>query len=118
ATRHASRKRIELRAVTDFAKQSLGLVGRNTQKRDRAARWSQQSGHQVHQRRLPCSVWSNETRDAGRDLEVDSIHAEYLAVELGDVVEDDELSRHGLSNHLVSFNFPVQDREAGRTKNE
>src|ERR1043165_3456287 len=67
------------------------MIRGNAEQRDRPARWSQQSGHQVHQRRLPCPVWSNETRDAGRDLQIHAVHSEYLAVELGDVVEDDEL---------------------------
>src|SRR2546423_7576566 len=86
-----ARKGIKLSAVTEFAKQSFGLIRRDSQNRDRATRGSQQSGHQIHQRRLSCSVRSNQTRNAGPDLKVDAIHPEYLAVELGDVVEDDEL---------------------------
>src|SRR5690349_13118838 len=84
-------ERVKLRAVADSAKQSFGLVGRNAEQRDRAARRSQQPGHQVHQRRLPGAVRSDEAGDARRDLQIHAVHAEYLAVELGDVVEDDEL---------------------------
>src|SRR6185369_7901030 len=91
ATSHASRKRIELRAVTDFAKQTFRLISRDAQKLDRSARGTQQSRHQVHQRRLPCSVRPDKTRNARRNLEVDPVHSEYLAIELGDVVEDDQL---------------------------
>src|SRR6185369_2368344 len=86
---YTSRKRIKLRTVAHFAKQSLGLIRWDTKKRDRSARRTQQAGHEVHQRRLPCSIRPNETRNAGRDLQVDSIHSEYLAIKLGDVVEDD-----------------------------
>ncbi len=102
-------KRIKLSAVTNLAKQLFGLIGGNSEQRDRTARRTQQPGHQIHQRRLPCSVWTNQTGDAGRDLQVDAIHSEYLAVKLGDVVEDDQLIRRiiDLSHHLVSFNFPV-----------
>src|SRR5690348_13228166 len=116
AARHASRKRIELRAVTNLAKQPLRLIGRNTQQRDRSTRRPQQSRHQVHQRRLPCSVWTNKTGDAGRNLNVNSIDAEYLAVELGDVVEDDELicrCRHVY--FTTSYAFTRHDSNARQT---
>src|ERR1043166_9207027 len=45
ASRHASRERIELHAVADFAKQLLGLVSRNTQDFDRAARLFRKVGY-------------------------------------------------------------------------
>src|SRR5262245_54472057 len=54
----------------------------------------EQACHQIHQGRLPCTVWPNQARDAGRNLQVHSIDAEYLSIKLGDIVKDDELIRH------------------------
>src|SRR5688572_2849780 len=111
AAGHASRKRIELRAVSDLAKQPLRLIGPDAEQRDRPARRTQQPGHEIHQRRLPCPVWSNQTGDPGRDLEVDAIHAEYLAVKLGDVVEDDEMICR--CTHLTtSYTFTFHESKA------
>src|SRR6185503_10822042 len=113
-----SRERIELRAVANFAEQFFRSICRNSQKRNRASRRPQQSGHQIHQRRLPCSVWPDQTRNPRRDLDVDSIHSQYLAVELGDVVEDDELI--GRTHFTTSYAFTFHDktaRQMAQTKN-
>src|SRR6185369_14253447 len=115
---HTSRKRIELRTVADSSEQLVRPVRRNSEKRNFASRRPQQPGHQIHQRRLPCSVWSDKTRDSRRDLNVDAIHAEYLAVELGDVVEDDELIRR--THFTTSYAFTFHDntaRQMAQTKN-
>src|SRR4030095_9361297 len=61
------------------------------QQRNGSACRPEQTGHQVHQSRLPCPIRSNQTRNARRDLQVYSIDSKYLSVELGDIIEDDEL---------------------------
>src|SRR5262249_48276888 len=99
------------------AKELFGLISANSEQRDRAARGPQQARHQIHQRRLPCSVWTDETRDARRDLQVDAVHSEYLAVELGDVIEDDELisrNRHR-TYRTTSYAFTRHDKIARQT---
>src|SRR6185369_4494827 len=96
---NASRKRVKLSAITNFAKELLRLIRGNAQQRNRAACWTQQARHQIHQGRLPCTVRTDQARNAWRDLQVHSIHSEYLSVKLGDVVEDDQLVR---GSHFIS----------------
>ena len=64
ASGQSARERIKLSAITNLAKQLFRLIGRNTENRDAAASGPQQSRHQIHQRRLPRSVWPNQTGDA------------------------------------------------------
>ena len=68
-------------------------VGGNPQHGNFAARGPQQPGHQVHQRRLAGAVGANQTGDARRNRQADTIDPEYLAVKLRDIVEDDCLFR-------------------------
>src|SRR6185312_3502481 len=88
-TCHASRKRVELRAVADFLEQLFRLIGRRAEDANRAASRLKQSGHQIHQRRLAGAVWSNKARDARRNLQIHTIDAKNLSIEFRDIVEND-----------------------------
>src|SRR5690349_11607140 len=46
-----------------------------------------QPRHQVHERRLARAVRPDEARDAGRDVQRDTVDAEHFSVELRDLVE-------------------------------
>src|SRR6266550_3320194 len=81
-SRQSARKGIKLRAVTQLFEKLLRPIGRNVENRDAAARWPEQSGHQVHQRRLARAVGTHEAGDARRNLQADAVYSEYLAVEL------------------------------------
>src|SRR6185436_5864723 len=89
ATCSSSRKRIKLRAVTNFSKQYFGPVGPYSKQRDTALGGTQKTCHQVHQGRFTCTIGSNQTGNTGRNREVHSIDSEYVAIKLGDIVEDD-----------------------------
>src|SRR5262249_53061117 len=69
------------------------MIRRNAQHRHGSPRRSQQARHEVHQRRLAGAVRAYETGNARRNFKTNSIHAKYLAIELRDVVEDDQLFR-------------------------
>ena len=84
-----ARERIKLSAVAHFTEKLFGLVGRNAEKRDTAARRTQQARHQIHQGRLACAVWPDETGDARTNLQIDAVDSEYLSIKLGDIVKDD-----------------------------
>src|SRR5262245_56801668 len=66
-------------------------MSRNSQERNLAAGWSQQTSHEIHDGRLPCSVGSDQTGNSGCDLQIHPVHTEDLSIELGDVIEDDQL---------------------------
>src|SRR6266852_8625895 len=89
-SRQPARKRIKLRAVTQLFEELLRTIGRNIENRDAAARWLEQTGHQVHQRRLARAVWAHQAGNARRNLQADAVYSEYLAVELRDLVEDNQ----------------------------
>src|ERR1051325_6273858 len=82
APRQTAWKGIKLRAVTKLTKQLLRLVGANAKHSDVTAAGAQQTGHQIHQGRLPRPVWPNQTGDAGSNVKIDAVHPEYLAVKL------------------------------------
>src|SRR5204862_3432512 len=103
APRNSTWKRVKLRAVTHLAKQSFRAVSWYTQQRHRPACRTQQSRHQIHQRRFTRPVWSNETGYTRCNRKINPIDAEYLSVELGDVVEDDQIIFHnGIIAHISS----------------
>src|SRR6267143_2341503 len=88
-SRQSAWKRVNLRAITQLFEKLLRPIGSNIENRDAAARRPQQSGHQVHQRRLARAVWAHEAGDARLDLQANAVYAEYLAVELRDIIEND-----------------------------
>src|SRR6267143_6829569 len=77
-SRQPTRKRIKLRAVTELFEKLLRAIGRNVENRDAAARWPEQSRHQVHERRLAGAVWSYEAGNARRNLQANAVYSEYL----------------------------------------
>src|SRR5262249_27725917 len=91
---HPSGKRIELAAITDFAKQLLRVRRRNAENADVAARRLDQAGHQIHQRRLARTVRADQTGDARSDAQGDAVDAEDFSVKFRDVLEDDQLIVH------------------------
>ena len=58
-----------------------------------------QAGHQIHERRLARAVRADQARDARRNVQRDPVHAEHLAVELRDLVEDHCRPRPGRPRH-------------------
>src|SRR5262245_3648370 len=91
---HPSRKRIELAAIADLAKQLLRVRRRNAQYYYAPARRLDQAGHQIHQRRLARPVRADQAGDARRDGQVDAVDAEDFAVKFRDALEDDQLIVH------------------------
>jgi hypothetical protein len=85
----APREGVVLGAVAHLPEQFLGMIGAVPQDRHRSLARTQQTGHQVHDRRFARAVGSDQARDPGRDRQVDAVDAENLAVELGHVIEDD-----------------------------
>src|SRR6185437_13811115 len=91
------RERVELRAITDPAKQLFRLVRREAKNPDPSLGRTDQSGHQVHQRSFPRTIRTDQTGDSRRQGKVHAIDAEHIAVELRDVLERDAISRIGHS---------------------
>src|SRR5205814_2513083 len=89
--RQRARERIKLRAVADLAEKDLRMIGSKPEHAHRAARRSYQTGHQIHQRSLAGTIRPDQAGDARLDRESNTIHPEYLAVELRDVCEDDHV---------------------------
>src|SRR6185436_7519769 len=85
---------IELSAVSNFAEELFGLIGRRTQDCNPTARGPEQAGHQIHERRFPCAIRTDKTRYARAKAQVHAIDSEYLSVKLGDVV------KHYLVSHV------------------
>ena len=110
----AARERIELRAVAELAEQLLGIVGRDAEHADAAARGAQQAGHQVHQRGFAGAVRTDQAGDAGRNRQRHAVHAEHVAVELRDVVEDDLLVGPASSHHLKRAHLAAEQEDAER----
>src|SRR5262249_24320560 len=96
-------KRIELRAVTYRSKHRLGLRSARTKYRDAAPCGSDQTGHQVHQRRLARTVWPHKSRDARLDLQVHPVDPEDLTIELRYVFEDDQSIAVRLAHRTTSY---------------
>ena len=105
---------VELGAVADFAKEALGVVGRDAQDRDRAAGGLQQAGHQVHQGGFAGAVGPDQAGDARRDGQADAVDAQHFAIELGDVVEDDFAIGGHSADHLVGAQLAAQQEQAHR----
>src|SRR5579862_7395581 len=90
----ASREGVELGGVAEGAAEVLGIVGGDAQDADFAASGADQAGHQIHQRGFAGAVGADQAGDAGGNGERDAIYAEDLAVEAGDVVEEDAVVSH------------------------
>ena len=87
AAGQSAREGIELGAITDFGKKLFRLICGRAQYRDAHACRSQQAGHEIHQGGLAGAIRAHETSNAGTQTDVDTIHPEYLAIKLGDVVK-------------------------------
>ena len=71
-------------------------------------------GHQVHQGRLARAVRADKAGDSRRNRQVHSVYTQDLAVELGDVLENDSIlsirvgmARNGSRNDIRRSVFPV-----------
>ena len=124
AARDAAREAVELRAVADRAEEAFGVGSRNAEHPDAAPRRHDQARHQVHQRRLAGAVRTDQARDSGRDLQVDAVDAEHVAVELRHVLEGDELlseyrdssRRAVILDHLLRAQAAVQQQQAAEAQ--
>ena len=72
-----------------MAKEFLRLVGGDAEDADVALRGANEPGHQVHEGGLARAVGSNQTGNARRQREIHTIDAQHLAIEAGDVLQDD-----------------------------
>src|SRR5262249_23079575 len=86
---------VELSAIADVPIERFGIIRSGAQNLDIAARRTDKSRQQVHQRCLTRAVWSNEARDSWRNSQIDFVDAQHLAVKLRHIREDDSVGfRH------------------------
>ena len=83
------------------AEQLIRLIRAQAKNPDFPAGWPDQAGHQIHERGFAGAVRTNQAGDAGRDGEVDPVHAQHFAVEFGYVVAEN-LLLHGGHAHFTT----------------
>src|SRR5882724_1582620 len=88
-------KGIELRAIANMTEQFFRLVGSKAAHAHPSLGRPDQSCDQVHERSLARSVRANQAGNAGREREIDPVHSQDFAVELGDILKDNTVVGRG-----------------------